>query len=60
MAKKCALSALIRLPPRILRVRGSFFDQLFVLVIDGGPEDGAATAADRPGIIVPRVRFFDT
>jgi hypothetical protein len=32
--------------PGIFGFGGFFFHQLFVLVIDGGPEDGAATAAE--------------
>jgi hypothetical protein len=46
MAKKCALSALSRLIRGFFGFGGFFFHQLFVLVIDGGPEDGAATAAE--------------
>jgi hypothetical protein len=47
MAKKCALPALIRLLPGCFGF-GGFFHQVFVLVIGGGPEDSAATAAGLP------------
>ncbi len=42
MAKECAVSALSRLLAGYFGLGGFFFHQLFVLVIDGGPEDGAA------------------
>ena len=43
MARRCALSALIRLLPGFFGFRGFFFHQVLVLAIDGGPEDGATT-----------------
>jgi hypothetical protein len=48
MAKKCAVCALIRLLPGFFGFGGFFFHQLFVTVIGGGPEDGAATEAGPP------------
>jgi hypothetical protein len=44
MDKKCAFCALNRLIRGYFGFGGFFFHQLFVLVIDGGLEDGAATA----------------
>jgi hypothetical protein len=58
MAKKCALSALIRLLRVFFAFGGFFFPQFFVLVIDGGSEDGAATAAERPGLQPSQMPFI--
>ena len=46
MAKKCVVSVLIRLLRGFFGFDGFFFHQLLVFVIDGGPGDGAATAAE--------------
>jgi hypothetical protein len=39
MAKKCVVSAA---PSKILWFGGFLFQQLFIFVIDGGPESGGA------------------
>ena len=45
MAKKCVVSVIIRFLRGFFGFGGFFFQQLFIFVIDGGPESGEAAAA---------------
>src|SRR5271169_1676953 len=50
MAKKCVVSVISRLLRGFFGFGGFIFQQLFVSVIDGGPEDGGAAAAAGKGL----------